>query len=91
MKSVGPVRTETATDEYTWIIAPSVAVNYLIPFALSITGNTWQIETGKTLIRSNSLFHDTDDRVANIFLHLFTIELIGSFDDRVSRSTILNA
>lgn len=70
---------------------PSIAVSYLIPFALSIVGDTWQIETGKTLIRSNSLFHDTDDRVANIFLHLLTIELIGSFDDRVSRSTILNA
>ena len=70
---------------------PSAAVSYLIPFALSITGDTWQIETGKTLIRSNSLFHDTDDRVANIFLHLLAIELIGTLDDRVSRGTILNA
>ena len=29
---------------------PSAAVSYLIPFALSITGDTWQIETGKAFI-----------------------------------------
>ena len=71
--------------------SPSVAVNYLIPFALSIVGDTWQIETGKTLIRSNSLFHDTDDRVANIFLHLLAIELVGPFNDRISTRGVFNA
>lgn len=70
---------------------PSVAVNYLIPFTLSIVGDTWQIETGKTLIRSNSLFYDMDDGIVHIFLHLLAIEFIGTLDDRVSRSTILNA
>lgn len=29
---------------------PSAAVSYLIPFALSIVGGTWQIETGKAFI-----------------------------------------
>ena len=28
----------------------SAAVSYLIPFVLSITGDTWQIETGKAFI-----------------------------------------
>ena len=71
--------------------SPSVAVNYLIPFALSIVGDTWQIETEKMFIRSNSLFHDMDDGIVHIFLNLLAIELVGTLDDRVSRSTILNA